>query len=323
MRNIYLLIPFLFFLTARPIHAQQFSFSLAPQSEHIIARPGISLSLPYTLTNLADPGIVTLHRYILQYTDATGTPALLPFYNDDPAFPTITTDDSSKPFEQAFLLSTGSSEEFNVLFTLPADLAAGEYAFAITAEAEPQSAFAEKTQITLQPGIGSRIFLTVTTDGAVSADGAIALFSAQSPYGLHIGGRQYKLFDSQHDIPIILTVANEGTTLFQTSGNITTRTVLPFFRPDEIDLTSVWVPAGTQRTMKTSNTHFASPDAATSMVIPRGAVGIFTVRADLTFGPEGTASAETSIIMFPFTAGMIGLALIIVTYGTIIWRRKK
>src|SRR5690606_36315760 len=77
------------FLPASVVHSQQFSFSLAPQKQEVIAKPGAQIILPYHLTNLGDPTVVQLEAYLLQVADANGTYELVPYYADNPAPPHI------------------------------------------------------------------------------------------------------------------------------------------------------------------------------------------------------------------------------------------
>src|SRR3989338_3635612 len=65
-------------------HASQFSFSQSPQSHEVVAKPGSTVVLPFTLTNVGDPSVMELHVYVVTIEDTTGAYGIVPYYSDNP-----------------------------------------------------------------------------------------------------------------------------------------------------------------------------------------------------------------------------------------------
>ncbi len=281
------------------VQAQQFSFSLKPAQNHVIAKPGASIVLPYTLVNTGDPTVVKLQPYLLSVKDSGGSYDLIPYYSDVPDFPVFTTSDAALRIGEPFLISAQEAIEFDVIVVTNEHLKEGDYYFTFVVESEPTEGFEDTSHISLQSGIGSNIYLSISKDGNLSSSGEITQFSVQPQFTLSLGNRQLALFDSFQPVPILLTVANKGKRILQASGTLSVQSNLAS-RATFIPIPEQYILADSQRLLAGTSTGSIIQETHTA-VIPGSFIGSYTVSANVQIGNDAEPkNVSVQYYVFPF-----------------------
>lgn len=306
------------------VQAQQFSFSLKPAQNHVIAKPGATAVLPYTLTNTGDPTVVKLQPYLLSVKDSSGSYDLIPYHSDLPGFPQFTTSDAALKIGEPFLISSQEAVEFDLIIATNANMEEGDYYFTFVVESEPTEGFEDTSHIILQSGIGSNIYLSISSDGKIKSSGEITQFNVQPQYTFKLGERQIALFDSFHPVPLLLTVVNKGNRLTHASGNISVSTNMSS-EATVIPIPEQFVLANSQRLLTGSSMNDVQSTEANTVIVPGAFIGAFTAHANLQIGADPQQNLTIQYYVFPFrySAYMLMLLLILIASPRILSSLKK
>lgn len=282
------------------VNAQPFSFTLQPAYNQVIARPGSSAILPYTLTNTGDPTVVTLKVYFLSMKDSTGSYELIPYNSDIPNLPQFTTSDSALNLNEPFLIASQEAIEFDLIMTTAAETEERDYYFTFVVESEPSEGFEDTSRIILQSGIGSNIYLSVSTSGSIQSAGEITQFTVQPQYTFRFGNHEIALFDSYQPVPLLLTVANKGERIFQTSGTITVERALQR-ESLVISIPKQHILANSQRLINATSIENIRVSETSTALLPSAFIGAYTASTNLQIGTENTqTNVSTHFYVFPF-----------------------
>ncbi len=305
---------FITFLMLTPliqnVQAQQFSFSLQPAQNHVIAKPGTTMVLPYKLTNTGDPIVVKLQPYILTVKDSTGSYELIPYHSDIPNFPQFNTSDAALKLGEPFLISSQEAIEFDLIVITNENIEEKDYYFTFVAELEPTEGFEDTSRIILQSGLGSNIYLSITKDGNIQNTGEVTQFNVQPQYSFHVGNRKIALFDSFQPIPISLTVANKGQRILQTSGSVSVHSSMSS-ETIVIPISEQYILANSQRLIAGSgNEGILSSDDNTA-ILPGRFIGAYSAQLALQIGDDSEQQIATvHYYVFPLRYSAYGLILL-------------
>jgi len=283
------------------VHAQQFAFSLNPSQNHVIAKPGATIILPYILTNTGDPTVMKLQVYLLTSNDSTGSYELIPYNSDVPDFPQFTTSDVTLKIDEPFLISSREAVEFDLIMKSNENIAEGDYYFTLVAETEPTEGFGDTSSLILESGIGSNIYLSITKDGRLQTNGEITQFTVQPQYSFRFGNKEIAFFDSFEPVPVLLTVANKGKRVLQASGTITVQPKLNS-ETTVIPISKQYILANSQRLITGTSSESIKTSDSNTAILPGTFMGSYTAQANLQIGDD-TEQSNVSIqyYVFPFT----------------------
>jgi len=292
------------------VNAQAFSLSQSPEYYYVIAHPGSSLTLPFTLTNSGDPIVLKLVPYQMRTTGSDERFELSEINLESELAPQV------KLVSEPFLAKTAEMFSYNAEITVPETVTGGDFYFTVMAESEPNEGFEDVSTINVKGRVGSVIFMTVTRDGALDQKGSIALFDTQIP-SISIFGKPFKFLDSYQKIPLILTVVNKGENVFQAQGTISIKSN----SKKRIDssthfLTPRYITSNSQITLQISDdTDIKAPF-----------FGFMTAKASVYIGHlEEPLTATTSYIVLPikYTIWTLTTILIVGSIFLSIKRHKK
>ena len=285
-------------LLAPSIHAQELSSSIAPSEYEVVARPGSTVRVPVTITNNADPMILRSRAYHVTISNTRGDYQLVPYYSDSPQLPVITTSSKEYGLDTPFLLDSREALEFDIILELPSDMREQDYIFAIVSESETSQGFSDLNRIQVQGGVGSLIYVSVSSDGLIKEQGTITQFDLQAPYSFRIAGKRYAFFDSLQEIPLVLRIGNTGPHLIHASGTLILNSSLTK-EPLSIKLPETRVFAGTDRAIITEPIHL-------------GYVDLFSIESYISIGgnPPGKPQMVYGVV-FPFISVLLVGAIFI------------
>ncbi|HRN70947.1 MAG TPA: hypothetical protein PLS49_07250 [Candidatus Woesebacteria bacterium] len=314
-----LLLLILFLYVPSIIVAQSFSIELGPKQQEIITQRNKTITIPYTITNYADPQVLNLSIYTLSVLDNEGNYDLTPYKNDDTGihFKIL---GNTVALDSPFLLKSKNTLDFNLEITIPAEIQETDYTFSLVAQIEPQKGFENTNTILLQGGIASNIILSVTDSGNLDQKGNIIQYEFLTDKILNWGNKKIALLNSYQEIPVLLMASNNGNNAVKTSGSIT---LLSNNKEKRIERASFTIPpqyifAGSQRLLKTSDTYCENNlnsvcKKTHSVVIKSPFMGLYNVAAVVSFGENAQISYNTiTFLVLPITYLSIFLIFIIV-----------
>ncbi len=306
----YLLLILIIFFLPGAAYAQSFSLSLSPEKHEIISKRGQTITLPYSLSNLGDPQLLSLNVHSLKAADESKAYELSPFEQsaNAPGFAVVNAEmELGKPF----LMNGKSTVLFDLQITVPQNVPQRDYYFTFIAESEGMKGAEGQSSIQLEGGVGSHILLTVTDTGQIDHSAQIALFDIPSAYSIKLKGEKYYFVDSFRAIPFGITLVNNGKNYIKTSGTISTSSNAPLKLPESTILAS-------------------STETFSSTLVPglftQKIVGIDTITATFTVADSQVLYANTRIIALPILALKVLMAVLVTTATVFLflqYKRKK
>lgn len=303
----------------RVVDASQFSFSQSPQSYEVVAKPGATIVLPYTLTNVGDPSVMQLQIYALSIKDSQGSYEIIPHYSDNPGKIQFYLNNSRHLLREPFFMNTSEAISYEVAVGIPEHMKPGDYYFAVVGQTEQNEGFVETSTIFLQGGVGSIIYLTISPDGTYSHSGKITQFGIQSNYSITWGNVEYQIVDSFDDLPIVLSVANTGANHFQVNGTISVRPVFLGSDSRLITLNSTQILSEASKTLL-SETSVGRSNTAT---IKAPFMGAYAAQAVVTMGSSArTDIADISYVVLPLSSFGYGILLSLLVATVLVFVKK-
>lgn len=285
-------------------HAQELSTTVAPQQYEIVAKPGSTVSLPYTVTNIGDPTIYTVHVYNISSDPTTSDYSFTEI--DASSDLQIRTSSSSFQIGTPLLLTSDEAVEFDIVISVPESRFKDEYLLAVIAESDPPDGFEDSNRILLQGGTGSRVVLAVTENGEREQRGEMRLFSALTDYSISFAGRNFLLQDSNRPVPLVLRIGNIGKHSFLASGKI-------LVKPQWGEGSSVELPS--QRVFAKSERLLSAEDTITeTTTLPGRFINIMQLQAYISAGSQSLEPVMIDIVVFPFTISLVsgGICMMLV-----------
>jgi len=321
MKYLFFLIILSTFFVPQRVHASQFSFSQSPQSHEVMAKPGSTVILPYTLTNVGDPSVMELQIYALSVKDSQGSYDSIPYYSDNPEKIQFYLNNSQHSLQEPFFMNTSEAITYEIAVQVPESIKEGDYYFAVVGQTEQNKGFVDTSTVFLQGGVGSILYLSVSSDGSIDQTGSIAQFGVKSNHSVILGNTEYRVFDSFADIPIVLSVANTGVNYFQAIGTISVRPTLFESNAQLIELAPTYLLSDSSKIMLSTK----SLNKSNTATFRAPFIGAFTAQAVVKMGTSAnTQISNVSYLVFPFTyiLSVVGAVLFTAT-GMIFLRRMR
>ncbi|MDQ5981956.1 MAG: hypothetical protein QG570_721 [Patescibacteria group bacterium] len=316
-----ILLLFIFALLFAPtnIHAQSFSFELAPKQYEIVSQRNKNITLPYTLTNYGDPQVITLSIYTLKITDNEGNYNVSPYKGTDTSI-TFSIAGSNVALDSPFLIKGKNTLDFDLEISVPEGIKESDYTFSLVAEIEPQKGFENTSTIMLQGGIGSNIVLSVSDSGNLDQKGNIVQYELLTNKIITLFDKKIAFFNSGEPIPVLLIASNTGTNAVKTSGSITLISNNKNKRIEQPSFTisPQYIFSGSQRLLKTSNTFCKNNTddickKPHSLIIKSPFIGLYTISSVISFGENAQISyGAITFFTFPFVYATIIFLVIII-----------
>lgn len=313
------------------IQAQSFSMQMTPKFYDVVSQRNKTITLPYTITNLGDPQVITLGIYSLSIKDNEGNYDITYFQQKEGSI-TFDIAGDSVNLDTPFLLKSKNTLDFELEMTIPESAQETDYLFSIIAELEPQQGFGNSSTITLQGGIGSNIILSVTDNGQLDQQGNIAQYEILSKKKFNLFGKQFAFFNSGEFIPIMLIATNTGANITKTSGSITlipehynTKREHPSFT-----IPSQYLAAGSQRILKSATNPECNSNENDicsrphSLIIKAPYIGNYKLAAVVAFGESSQISyGNISFIVFPFIHLLVLIIVLAILFFIFLRLRNK
>ncbi len=301
------------------VHAAQFSFTQSPQSHEVMAKPGSTAILPYTLTNVGDPSVMELQIYTLSVKDSQGSYDIIPHYSDNPEKIQFYLNNSLHSLQEPFFMNTSEAITYEIAVRVPENMKEGDYYFAVVGQTEQNKGFVDTSTIFLQGGVGSIIYLSVSSDGSINQTGSIAQFGVKSTHSVILANTEYRVFDSFADIPIVLSVANTGMNYFQAKGTISVRSTLVGSNAQLIELAPTFLLSDSTKIMLSPQ----SLNRSNTATIRAPLIGAFTAQAVVKMGTSAsTQISNVSYVVFPFTYILYILGAVLFTATGMVFLKR-
>lgn len=319
------------FLLARPVQAQSFSLQMTPKQYEIVSQRNKVVTLPYTLTNLGDPQVITLSLYTLSVKDNEGNYDIVHYQQAEDTI-SFQTSGNTVSLDTPFLLKSKNTVDFELEITIPEAVRESDYLFSLVAETETQQGFGNTSSVVVQGGIGSNIILSVTDSGDLDQKGSIAQYELLNSRNVSLFGRKFIFFNSGEFIPVMLIASNTGNNITKVSGSLT---LIPQAYKTKQDHPSFTIPphvipAGSQRILRTTSDSVCNATQSEQCKIPHSLmleapfIGIYKLAAVLSFGESSQISyGNVTFITFPFIQTSIGIVTIILLVFIFLRLRKR
>ena len=205
----------LFFFILVPItHAQQISMTISPPLKRLIMKPGSTISFKYSIENVGDPTAIKIRIVSVKPADNQGRLQLSDSVEGPIQFSISTNDEA--PIS---VLKTKQSRDYTITIRVPDGAPEKDYYYTILAENSPFPAPEGQSSMRIQSGIGSHLFISITSNAQLENKAKISVFSVLNAHkipfmsGIHI-------YDSDDPIPLYLEVSNLGKNLIQPKGTV-------------------------------------------------------------------------------------------------------
>ncbi len=278
------------------IYAQQISLSISPPLIKLIAKPGKSVLVAYTVENTGDPTILLTKVLPFEAKDNVGTIVIKDEFEGPIRF---SLDNANIVLEQPFFLKTRDSQQVLLRMKVPDGTPEGDYYYTLLAESQPPPTLEGVPSARAKATIGSNILITVTNSGTVDVKGRVALFDTLPRWKLEIGNWKLNVFDSNDKIPVVLIVENKGKNLFIPEGTIVLKG--GFGETARYDIIPQNILAQSQRLITASNSAEFDFRQPISLLISGFFVGLYKISTTINFGENSpNIFGATSFIAVPF-----------------------
>lgn len=188
------------------VHAQEVQLGITPLKYNLLAKPGASISLPFTLTNYADATLVTHKIVRVEKTDSLGNYTLLPLEETD-QHPQFSLEELS---EEPFLLLAKEKITSLVTLTVPSETKEGDYYYALVLQTHHSQGFETTSSIQMSGGIALPVFVTVSKTGSVTYKISQPDIHLDDTFHLPFVSKNIFFLDSRHPIKGEIIIENTG-----------------------------------------------------------------------------------------------------------------
>ncbi len=302
------------------VQAQQFSFSVSPPLVEMTIKPGKSVLIAYTVTNGGDPTVISADVRPFRPVGVTGDVQLEKDLQGPIRF---SLDNSNIQLGKPFMLQSRKGQQLLVNIRVPEGTPEGDYYYTFYVQNELGKPLEGQSATQTQGRVGAHILVTVTQSGKIDVGGSIGSLEVRPHYSFKILGSQFDVFESTDIIPIELIVQNKGRNYIKPNGVINLRGSLGE-NTDFAVLPQNILSQSSRRVTATPSAEITPSEytGPSSLLLSGFFVGKYTVKADLSFGPNtGSHTAVTTFYAFPFKLIMSGgLAMIV---GLVIIQQLK
>lgn len=305
-----------------PVQAQQLTLSISPPLVETIIKPGKSILIGYTISNLGDPIIISPHVRPFAPQGIYGNLVLGEELEGPIRF---NLDNSNIKLEDTFFLQSNEGQQLLLKIRVPEGTPEGDYYYTFYVENDLGKPIEGRDAARTQARVGTNILITVTESGQVDIGGSIGELSVIPRTTFSLFGTEMTFFESTDVIPVQLILQNTGRHLVKPEGDIVLSGSLGerakfAVQPQNIlSQSSRLVVATPSATLDPNNDKRIKP---ASMYLSGFFVGKYTLTADIDFG-FGTEphTASTTFYAFPFK--LLIAAAIALGFGIILVKKLR
>lgn len=287
---------FIFFIPTA-VHAQEVQLGITPLKYSLIAKPGASISLPFTLTNYADATLVTHQIVRVEKTDSLGNYTLLPLEETN-QHPQFSLEELS---DEPFLLL--AKEKFTTLatITVPSETKEGDYYYALVLQTQYSQGFETTSSIQMSGGIALPVFITVSNTGSVKYKLSEPSIHLDDTFHLPFVSKDIFFLDSRHAIKGEIIIENTGNNMAEITPSL-------LFDNKKLPLAQGTILAHSRKNFKF--THTPTPLFGTHMLKTSNG------------NSQLTQTSQLQLITFPFAYFFILLTILVISlFSYIIYKR--
>lgn len=277
-------------------HAQSLSLSIQPPLIETAIKPGKSVLVGFTVSNLGDPAIISTHVSTFQPDGVDGRIKLTDTQDTPIRF---NLENSNIQLEKPFLLKGKKGQQLLLKMRVPEGTPEGDYYFTFYAQNVLGRGIEGQPSARAQARIGANILMTVTSTGDVDVEGSIGKLSIEPRYNLRLFGRVFPIVESSDSIPVSLILQNTGTNLIKPQGTLELegsfgqKATFPLVAQNILKKSSRLIQAS-----QSANVSRTSDDQRdTSLSLKGFFVGRYTIRAVVNFG-DNTANDTATFVFY-------------------------
>jgi len=191
-------------LPVSPVSAQQFAMSITPPLLEITIKPGKSVLIAYTVSNVGDPAIMSADVRPFKPTGILGSLIQSDTFEGPIRF---NLDNSNIGLGKPFFLKSKEGQQLLLKIRVPEGTPEGDYYYTFYVQNETGRPLEGVTASLNQARIGGNILVTVTNSGTLETRGNIGTFTVFPTLKL---GLKAALFESTDPVPVQLILQNTG-----------------------------------------------------------------------------------------------------------------
>ncbi|CAN5245234.1 hypothetical protein BH09PAT2_BH09PAT2_10950 [soil metagenome] len=283
----YILLVLLFIAFPIATYAQEVNLGVSPLRHEIIAKPGSSMTLPYTLTNYGDAVLMTIKIVRLEITDSLGNYTLLPMTAINELEPHLS---QTQVSEEPFLILAKEQYTGHVTVEIPADAKEKDYYYALMAQSQNSQGFETTSTVKLHAAVTSPIFISVTKNGITEVKLSKPELHLNNVRTFHVGSRSILIVDSKDLLNGTIAIENKSknSTHVKNTSHITSSFSLWPFHDYNFDTPELNLLANSRRVIQLSGVASLPP-------------GRYLLSNTMTAGSQVSTSNSISFIVFPLT----------------------
>lgn len=321
IKQILLIISFfytLYFILYSPVRAQQLSLSLTPPVLNVTIKPGKSILIAYTVTNVGDP--VILRSIVLPFEPkgTSGGMRILPEFEGPVRFEL---DNSNIKLNTPFFLKTRDRQQLLLRIRIPEGAPEGDYYYSLLVQSEAPPTQEGIVASRASGAIGSPILITVTESGKIDVKANIALFDIVPRFKFNLFGKTVRLVETTDRIPVHLILHNQGINKIQPYGTINLEG--NFGERATYDILPQNVLSQSERLLTATPQGELKPnDTPVTLMLKGFFIGKYDVDTRFNFG-EGTPFLESHVSFIALPIKFIIGLIVALCIGFFIVRRLK
>lgn len=321
MKRLLIIISIMTVFLAIPSYAlaQTLRIGINPPLVEAAVKPGKSIVIAYTITNLGDPMILSADVRPFTPQGIYGDLVLKEELEGPARF---NLENSNIRLGQEFFLQSREGQQLILKIRIPEGTPEGDYYYTFFVQNDLGKPVEGEPSTQAQARVGSNILLTVTESGAVDIGGSIGEFSVIPRWIVPILGKRIHLFESTDVIPVRLIMQNTGRNLVKPQGTIVLRG--NFGEEAEFNIIPQNILAQSSRMIQ------ASPSATLTKHIQTPAslrlsgffVGKYSLTAAVDFGISEEKQTET-IIFYALPFKLLAAFAVALILGIIVVKRIR
>ncbi len=314
MKYIFFLVTILFLLVPGQVAAQNISLSMTPPIIELTIKPGKSVVIAYTVSNLGDPAVLSSNVRPFAPSGIYGELNVAQDFSGPIRF---NLENSNIKFDTPFFLQTKQGQQLLLKIRVPEGTPEGDYYYTFLATNAPGKLAEGSSQPVAQASIGSNILITVTNAGNFDINPRISQFKMEPRYVFNLFGRRYNLIESSDAIPVSLTVENKGKNLIKPHGSVTLKGT--FGTAKEYTILPENILSNSSRLLHATPSGSLDRKRA-SLIIDGFHVGKYTLRSSVNFGLPNQ-NIGSSVVFYAVPIKFIAATLVAILIGSIIIKK--
>lgn len=205
-------------LSPAAVTAQQVTLSISPPLVETIIKPGKTILVAYTISNLGDPVVLSSDVRPFEPLGLYGDLVV----KDDFTGPVrFSLDNSNIKLGDKFFLQSRNGQQLLLRIRIPEGTPEGDYYYTFYVQNDLGKPIEGSDAAQSQALVGSNILITVTDSGQMDVGGSIGKLDVVPRYSFSLFGSEFNVFESSDVIPIQLILQNTGRNLIKPDGVIT------------------------------------------------------------------------------------------------------